>query len=96
MDSNKDFVALVGRVLLAVMFVWAGFGKITGYAGTAGFMASAGMPHGGPAASGDNCGGTGRRHCAHRRLEGALRRAGAGRVHAGRYAGFPPFLEHAA
>jgi putative oxidoreductase len=44
MDSNKDFAALVGRVLLAVMFVWAGFGKITGYAGTAGFMASAGMP----------------------------------------------------
>ena len=36
--------ALVGRVLLALMFVWAGYGKITGYAGTAGWMASAGMP----------------------------------------------------
>ena len=44
MDSRKDLAALVGRVLLAVMFVWAGFGKVTGYDGTAGFMASAGMP----------------------------------------------------
>jgi len=34
----------VGRVLLALMFVWAGYGKITGYAGTAGWMASSGMP----------------------------------------------------
>ena len=44
MDSRKDVAALVGRVLLAVMFVWAGWGKINGYEGTAGFMASAGMP----------------------------------------------------
>ena len=44
MDSRKDVAALVGRVLLAVMFVMAGYGKITGYDGTAGFMASAGLP----------------------------------------------------
>jgi putative oxidoreductase len=44
MDTRRDVAALVGRVLLAAMFVWAGFGKITGYDGTAGFMASAGMP----------------------------------------------------
>jgi len=44
MDSRKDVAALVGRVLLAVMFVWAGYGKIGGYDGTAGWMASAGMP----------------------------------------------------
>ena len=44
MDSRKDVAALVGRVLLAVMFVSAGFGKITGYEGTAGFMTSVGMP----------------------------------------------------
>ena len=44
MDSRKDVVALVGRVLLAFMFVFAGFGKITGYSGTAGYMASVGMP----------------------------------------------------
>ena len=44
MDSRKDVAALVGRVLLSVMFVWAGYGKIVGYEGTAGFMASAGLP----------------------------------------------------
>ena len=44
MDTRKDVAALVGRILLALMFVWAGYGKITGYAGTAGWMASAGMP----------------------------------------------------
>ena len=44
MDTRKDVAALLGRVLLALMFVWAGYGKITGYAGTAGWMASSGMP----------------------------------------------------
>jgi len=44
MDSKKDVAALVGRVLLAVIFVWAGFGKATGYDDTAGFMSSVGMP----------------------------------------------------
>jgi len=44
MDSKKDVAALVGRVLLALMFVIAGYGKITGYSGTAGFMASSGLP----------------------------------------------------
>jgi putative oxidoreductase len=44
MDSTKDVAALVGRVLLALMFIVAGYGKVTGYDGTAGFMASAGLP----------------------------------------------------
>jgi len=44
MDAKKDLAALAGRILLALMFVWAGIGKITGYDGTAGWMASAGMP----------------------------------------------------
>jgi putative oxidoreductase len=44
MDARKDVAALLGRVLLALMFVWAGYGKIAGYAGTAGWMASVGMP----------------------------------------------------
>ncbi len=44
MDSRKDIAALVGRVLLALMFVIAGYGKITGYDGTAGWMTAAGMP----------------------------------------------------
>jgi len=44
MESKNDLVALVGRVLLALMFLAAGYGKITGYEGTAGYMASAGLP----------------------------------------------------
>lgn len=35
---------LVGRILLAVIFLWSGFNKIVGFAGTAGFMASKGLP----------------------------------------------------
>ena len=35
---------LTGRILLAAMFIIAGFGKITGYAGTAAYMASKGLP----------------------------------------------------
>ena len=37
-------LSLIGRVLLALLFVPAGFGKITGFAGTAGYIASKGMP----------------------------------------------------
>ena len=39
-----DTAALVGRILLALIFIISGFGKITGYAGTAGYMASKGIP----------------------------------------------------
>ena len=39
-----DTAALVGRILLALIFIISGFGKITGYAGTAGYMASQGIP----------------------------------------------------
>lgn len=35
---------LAGRALLGLIFIVSGFGKITGFAGTAGFMASKGMP----------------------------------------------------
>jgi len=44
MESRKDVAALIGRVLLAQMFVIAGFGKITGYGDTAGYMTTMGMP----------------------------------------------------
>ncbi len=36
MNGNKDWAALVGRILLAVVFIPAGFSKIGGFAGTAG------------------------------------------------------------
>ena len=35
---------LVGRILLALIFIPAGFGKIGGFAGTAGYIASKGLP----------------------------------------------------
>jgi putative oxidoreductase len=44
MNANRDIAALVGRVLLASLFVWSGFGKIAGFAGAAGFIASKGLP----------------------------------------------------
>ena len=40
----QNAAALVGRILLAVIFITSGFGKITGYDGTAAFMASKGLP----------------------------------------------------
>lgn len=39
-----DAAALVGRILVALIFIVSGIGKITGYAGTAGYMASKGLP----------------------------------------------------
>lgn len=36
--------ALVARILLAAIFIISGFGKITGFDGTVGYMASKGMP----------------------------------------------------
>lgn len=44
MDKMKYVALLVGRVLLALMFVMAGWGKIGGYAGTQGYMEAMGVP----------------------------------------------------
>ena len=45
MNTNvQNTAALIGRILLALIFIISGFGKITGYAGTAGYMASKGLP----------------------------------------------------
>jgi putative oxidoreductase len=37
---NSNVIALVGRILLSIIFITSGFGKITGYDGTAQYMAS--------------------------------------------------------
>lgn len=37
-------LALVGRILIALLFIPAGFGKISGFAGTVGYATSVGMP----------------------------------------------------
>ena len=45
MNPNTiNVAALVGRILLALIFVIAGFGKISGFEGTVGYMASKGLP----------------------------------------------------
>jgi putative oxidoreductase len=42
--GSQDVAALVGRILLAALFVPAGFGKLMGFAGTVGYIASVGLP----------------------------------------------------
>ena len=42
--TTSDAVMLVARILLALMFVSAGFSKIGGFEGTAGYIASKGLP----------------------------------------------------
>ena len=37
-------LSLAGRLLLALLFLPAGFGKLTGFAGTVGYIASVGLP----------------------------------------------------
>ncbi|WP_439844994.1 DoxX family protein [Aeromonas veronii] len=44
MDKMRDVALLAGRVLLALMFVMAGWSKIGGYAGTQGYMEAMGVP----------------------------------------------------
>lgn len=41
---SKDIVTLLGRILIALLYVPSGFGKIAGFAGTAGYIASKGLP----------------------------------------------------
>jgi len=42
--TYESLAAFLGRIFLALIFVVSGVGKITGYAGTASYMASRGLP----------------------------------------------------
>ena len=44
MKTLENTTDLVGRVLITAMFLIAGIGKISGYAGTQGYMQSMGVP----------------------------------------------------
>jgi putative oxidoreductase len=44
MNAYQPWGLLAGRILLAHIFLLSGYGKITGFAGTAGYMAKYGMP----------------------------------------------------
>lgn len=41
---TQDGLALLGRIFLAALFIPVGFGKIAGFVGTAGYIASVGLP----------------------------------------------------
>jgi putative oxidoreductase len=42
--STKAFIGLVARILMAYIFLVAGWGKITAYSATVGYMESMGVP----------------------------------------------------
>ena len=42
--SMQDVLALVGRIMIAYLFIPAGFGKLMGFAGTVGYINSVGLP----------------------------------------------------
>ncbi len=44
MTSNRDAAALIGRALLALLFILAGISKVTDPAGTMAYIVSAGLP----------------------------------------------------
>lgn len=44
MSAASNVAALIGRILIAVMYIPAGFSKIGGFAGTAGYIGSQGLP----------------------------------------------------
>ncbi|MDA1108097.1 MAG: DoxX family protein [Proteobacteria bacterium] len=43
-NQLNQYGPLVGRILLALVFILAGFGKLTGWDGALGYMASKGIP----------------------------------------------------
>lgn len=43
-DKFQNQLALAARILMAILFLVAGWGKLTGFAGTAGYIASVGLP----------------------------------------------------
>ncbi|HVZ46863.1 MAG TPA: DoxX family protein [Ramlibacter sp.] len=44
LTAAQNWLALAGRLLIAYMFIPAGWGKLVGFAGTAGYIASKGVP----------------------------------------------------
>jgi len=44
LNSLQNPLSLIGRLLLALLFVPAGYGKIAGFAGTVGYISSKGVP----------------------------------------------------
>jgi putative oxidoreductase len=43
-SQSQNAFSLIGRILIALLFVPAGWGKLVGFAGTVGYIASKGVP----------------------------------------------------
>ncbi|HEX7863367.1 MAG TPA: DoxX family protein [Variovorax sp.] len=43
-NSAQDTLALIGRILIAYLFIPAGIGKLLGFGGTVGYITSVGLP----------------------------------------------------
>ncbi|MGY4526876.1 DoxX family protein [Pseudomonas sp. TE21394] len=43
-DGQRDTLLLIARILLMVLFILSGWGKLTGFEGTVGYMTSLGAP----------------------------------------------------
>ena len=43
-EQQKDLLILLARILLMLLFVIGGWGKLTGFGGAVGYMASLGLP----------------------------------------------------
>jgi putative oxidoreductase len=44
LDNQKDAVLLVARVLMVILFIWGGWGKLTGFSGAVAMMTGYGLP----------------------------------------------------
>lgn len=44
LDNQKDAVLLVARILMVILFVWSGWGKLTGFSGTVAMTTGLGLP----------------------------------------------------
>ena len=44
LDGQRDFILLLARILLMILFVLSGWSKLTGSEGTVGYMTSLGAP----------------------------------------------------
>ena len=44
LDNQKDAVLLVARILMVILFIWGGWGKLRGFSGAIAMMAGYGLP----------------------------------------------------
>jgi putative oxidoreductase len=44
MDRKFDYLVVLGRIMLAALFLWSGLGKLMSYEGTVGYISSVGLP----------------------------------------------------